>query len=124
MNGLPSVSVMNRRSSGSGGLLHQRLQFGDQPQLRDRERAELHFKADDALGRGLDRAAHGARALIRRDRLPRSAGARRAETCRCRRRDRRRSRPAAANPAARSNRGPRNASSTRFTIADTTSGGV
>ena len=59
---------MNRRSSGNGGLLHQRLQFGDQPKLRHRERAELDFKADDAFRRGLDRAAHGARALVFLDR--------------------------------------------------------
>ena len=49
---------------GQRRRIHQGLQFGDQPKLRDRERTELDFESDQALGRGLDRAAHGACALI------------------------------------------------------------
>ncbi len=58
---------MNKRSCGSGGEFHQRLQFGDQPELCDGERAELNFKPDNALGRGLDRATYSARSLIFRN---------------------------------------------------------
>ena len=81
-------------------------------------------KPINALRRRLDRAAHRAGALVVLDRLRRSAAARRAGTCRCRPRDRPRSRPATAKPGGRSNSGPRSASSTRRTIALTTSGGV
>src|SRR5580704_1965977 len=64
MNGLPSVSVMNRRSSGKGGEFISALQFGNQAELRNGEWAELHFESDDALGGSFDRAAHGSGALF------------------------------------------------------------
>ena len=118
MNGLPSVSVTNSRSSGNGGLLHQRLQFGDQAKLRDGERTELHFEADEAFGGGLDGAAHGAFAFVgfaTVRAIRRSTPSRKVPGA-----DGRigHDHVGAAKPAGRSNSGPRKASSTSRTIAD------
>ena len=104
-------------------LLHQRLHLGDQPKLRHRERTELEFKADQAFRRGLDRAAHGACALIVRDRRCDPAQHAEQERAGANRRIGH-DHVGGGETGGRSNSGPRKASSTRLTIADTTSGGV
>ncbi len=38
--------------------------FGEKPELRDRERPELHLKTNDALERGLDDTGDGSSTLI------------------------------------------------------------
>jgi hypothetical protein len=55
------------RPTGNFNFLDAESRFREQAQLRDCERTELHFKAEQSLPGSRDRGTDGARALIRLD---------------------------------------------------------